>query len=72
MGACFSVSRGTISELELHTIRSRLTAGLIAKAKRGELALTLPVGLVRDSSGVVSKDPDLAVRDGLSLFSNSF
>ena len=59
--------KGTISELELHTIRSRLTAGLIAKAKRGELALTLPVGLVRDSSGVVSKDPDLAVRDRLDL-----
>lgn len=39
--------KGTISELELHTIRSRLTAGLIAKAQRGELALTLPVGLVR-------------------------
>jgi hypothetical protein len=51
----------------LHTIRSRLTAGLIAKAKRGELALTLPVGLVRDPSGVVSKDPDQAVRDRLEL-----
>ena len=31
--------KGTISELELHTIRSRLTAGLLAKAERGELAL---------------------------------
>ena len=48
--------KGTISELELHTIRSRLTAGLLAKAERGELALTLPVGLVRDPSGVVVKD----------------
>jgi len=34
---------GTISEPEMQTIRSRLTAGLVAKAKRGELALTLPV-----------------------------
>lgn len=59
--------KGTISELELHTIRSRLTAGLIAKAQRGELALTLPVGLVRDPSGVVLKDPDMAVQDRLSL-----
>lgn len=59
--------KGTISELELHTIRSRLTAGLIAKATRGELALTLPVGLVRDPSGVVLKDPDIAVQDRLSL-----
>jgi DNA invertase Pin-like site-specific DNA recombinase len=49
--------KGTISELELHTIRSRLTAGLLAKAERGELALNLPIGLVRDPSGVVVKDP---------------
>lgn len=59
--------KGTISELELHTIRSRLTAGLIAKAERGELALTLPVGLVRDPGGVVLKDPDMAVQDRLGL-----
>ena len=37
-----------ISELELHTIKARLHAGLINKARRGELALSLPVGLVRD------------------------
>lgn len=59
--------KGTISELELHTIRTRLTAGLIAKAERGELALTLPVGLVRDPSGVVVKDPDMAVQERLGL-----
>lgn len=49
--------KGTISELELHTIRSRLTSGLFAKAERGELALALPIGLVRDPSGIVVKDP---------------
>ena len=59
--------KGTISELELHTIRSRLTAGLLAKAARGELALTLPVGLVRDASGVVLKEPNIAVQERLSL-----
>jgi len=59
--------KGTISELELHTIRSRLTAGLLAKAERGELALMLPIGLVRDPSGVVVKDPDLAVQERLAL-----
>jgi len=62
-------SKGTISELELHTIRSRLTAGLLAKAERGELALTLPIGLVRDPSGVVVKDPDLGFRSGWALCS---
>src|SRR5580658_1435449 len=59
--------KGTISELELHTIRSRLTAGLLAKAERGELALTLPIGLVRAPSGVVVKDPDIAVQERLGL-----
>jgi len=64
--------KGTISELELHTIRSRLTAGLLAKAERGELALTLPIGLVRDPSGVVVKDPDLGVQERLGLVFEMF
>ena len=64
--------KGTISELELHTIRSRLTAGLLAKAARGELALTLPVGLMRDPSGVVVKDPDMAVQGRLVLVFEMF
>ena len=64
--------KGTISELELHTIRSRLTAGLLAKAERGELALTLPVGFIRDPSGVVTKDPDMAVQERLGLVFQMF
>jgi DNA invertase Pin-like site-specific DNA recombinase len=64
--------KGTISELELHTIRSRLTAGLLAKAERGELALSLPIGLVRDPSGVVTKDPDMAVQERLGLVFEMF
>jgi DNA invertase Pin-like site-specific DNA recombinase len=64
--------KGTISELELHTIRSRLTAGLLAKAERGELALTLPIGLTRDPSGVVVKDPDMAVQERLGLVFEMF
>src|SRR5690242_15363945 len=64
--------KGTISELELHTIRSRLTAGLLAKAERGDLALMLPIGLVRDPSGVVVKDPDLAVQERLGLVFETF
>src|SRR5437588_3296313 len=64
--------KGTISELELHTIRSRLTAGLLAKAERGELAFTLPVGFIRDPSGVVTKDPDMAVQERLGLVFEMF
>lgn len=64
--------KGTISELELHTIRSRLTAGLLAKAARGELALTLPVGLTRAPGGLVTKDPDTEVQGRLELVFTSF
>src|ERR687884_1159708 len=56
---------GTISEMELHTIRARLTAGLLNKAERGELGLVLPVGLVRDAAtaaGMVIKEPDREVQ----------
>lgn len=65
-------SKGTISEFELHTIRSRLTAGLLAKAERDELALSPPVGLARDPTGGVVKDPDMAVQERLGLVFEMF
>ncbi len=64
--------KGTISELELHTLRGRLTAGLLAKAARGELALQLPIGLVRDASGVVIKDPDQEIQVRIALVFATF
>ena len=64
--------KGQLSELELHTIRARMTAGLLNKAKRGELALTLPVGLVRDALDRVHKDPNQEVIDRLDLVFTTF
>jgi excisionase family DNA binding protein len=64
--------KGTISEVELHTLRGRLTAGLLNKAGRGELALMLPAGLVRDAGGLVAKDPDREVQDRIALVFASF
>src|ERR1700756_1306953 len=64
--------KGLISELELHTLKARLTAGLLNKAQRGELALTLPVGLVRDSLGRVFKHPDQEVQNRLGLVFTTF
>src|SRR4029450_13689965 len=43
--------KGTLSEWERHTMKARLTAGLLHKAERGELALQLPTGLVRHGQG---------------------
>src|SRR5262245_12571122 len=64
--------KGLISELELHTIRARLTAGLLKKARRGELALQLPVGLIRDPLGRVFKHPDQEVQGRLDLVFSTF
>ena len=64
--------KGTISEVELHTLRGRLTAGLLSKAERGDLALALPAGLTRSAQGVVTKDPDHAVQGCVALVFSSF
>ncbi|MDQ5853926.1 MAG: recombinase family protein [Chloroflexota bacterium] len=64
--------KGQLSELELHTIRARMTAGLLNKAERGDLALPLPVGLVRDTSGTVRKDPNRDVQDRIQLVFTTF
>ncbi len=64
--------KGQLAELELHTIRARMTAGLLNKAQRGELALSLPIGLVRDAIGKVRKDPNCEIRDRLDLIFTTF
>jgi len=64
--------KGQLSELELHTIRARLTAGILTKAQRGELALTLPVGFVREPHGRVVKDPNREVQQRLLLVFETF
>ncbi len=64
--------KGQLSELELHTIRSRMTAGLLNKAERGELALSLPIGLIRDEHDRVCKDPNLEVQARLELIFSTF
>ena len=71
-GASSSGLKGQISELELHTIKARLTAGLLNKAQRGELALTLPVGLARDPLGRVVKRPDREVQGRIDLVFATF
>jgi hypothetical protein len=49
-----------------------MTAGLLNKAERGELALSLPVGLVRTETGAVVKDPNREVQSRLELVFHTF
>ena len=64
--------KGQLSEAELHFLRSRLRGGILAKARRGELRLQLPIGLVYDPPGQVTLDPDAGVRGALSLLFETF
>jgi DNA invertase Pin-like site-specific DNA recombinase len=64
--------KGTMSEAELHMLRARLRGGLLAKARRGELRIGLPVGLVYDPLDRVVLHPDAQVQDTLHLFFRTF
>ncbi|WP_329327344.1 recombinase family protein [Streptomyces mirabilis] len=54
--------KGTISEAELHLIKQRMWKGRSGKARRGELAVPLPVGYLRRLDGQVVRDPDQQVQ----------
>jgi len=64
--------KGTMSEAELHIIRSRMQGGRLNKARRGELAINLPVGLTYSPDKNVVLDPDRQVQDTLRLFFETF
>ena len=64
--------KGTMSEAELHLLRARLRGGALNKAKRGELQVYLPIGLVYDAIGRVVLDPDEQVRQSLQLLFATF
>jgi DNA invertase Pin-like site-specific DNA recombinase len=64
--------KGTMSEAELHLIRSRLTAGLRHKAARGELRQGLPVGFNYDPDGRVVFSTDEAVVEAIGTVFRRF
>lgn len=64
--------KGQISELELHTIRTRLDRGRVNKARRGELFLHAPIGYVKTPAGGPAFDPDEQVRAVVRLVFDTF
>jgi len=64
--------KGTMSEAELHYIRARLLGGQLSKARRGELQMPLPVGLVYDPAGNVVLDPDRSVQQAIGYLFATF
>jgi DNA invertase Pin-like site-specific DNA recombinase len=64
--------KGTMSEAELHVLHARLRGGCLSKAKRGELAVPLPVGFIYDEQRHVILDPDQAVQQSIRLLFATF
>ncbi len=59
--------KGSLSEAELHWLKSRLLGGKVAKAEQGALRFRLPIGLVYDPVGRIVLDPDEAVQEAVRL-----
>jgi DNA invertase Pin-like site-specific DNA recombinase len=64
--------KGTLFAAELHILHARMRGNLLAKARRGELALRLPVGYRRLGDGAVALDPDDEVRETLARIFERF
>jgi DNA invertase Pin-like site-specific DNA recombinase len=64
--------KGTMSEAELHVLKARLRGGILSKARRGELKMPLPVGLVYDPAQRVVLDPDRQLQNTLRHFFATF
>ena len=64
--------KGTVSEAELHVLRARLVGGQLNKARRGELWMRAPLGMVYDAGGTLMLDPDEQVQGAVRLVFDTF
>jgi DNA invertase Pin-like site-specific DNA recombinase len=64
--------KGTMSEAELHVLKTRLIGGMLNKAQRAELVIPLPIGLIYDEDQKVILDPDQQVQQAIRLFFATF
>jgi hypothetical protein len=64
--------KGTLSVVELKTLKFRLQQGREEKAKRGELGRCLAPGYVTDPLGQIVKDPNLRVKEAIALVFKKF
>jgi DNA invertase Pin-like site-specific DNA recombinase len=64
--------KGTMSEAELHTLRSRMRGGILNKVRRGEFAVPLPAGFLYDADQHVILDPDQQVQQSIRQLFGAF
>jgi DNA invertase Pin-like site-specific DNA recombinase len=64
--------KGQMSEAEIYVMKARLHGGILSKALRGELQVTLPTGLVYDTQMKVRLDPDKQVQESFTFLFTTF
>lgn len=64
--------KGTLSEAELHILRSRMRGGILNKVQRGEFAIPLPAGFLYDGHQHVILDPDQQVQQSIRHLFGAF
>ncbi len=64
--------KGTMSEMELTILKTRLKEGAIQKAKRGELKFVLPPGYIHDHNSKIVLDPDKRVQSAIHQMFSQF
>ena len=64
--------KGTMSEAELHILKSRLQQGMWNKAERGEVLNHPPIGYVRTPAGDFVIDPDEQVQSVVRMVFDQF
>jgi hypothetical protein len=64
--------KGSLNEYELDLLRHRSAEARRAKAQRGELVITAPVGFVKTDDQRLEKDPDLRVQEAIRLVFTKF
>ena len=64
--------KGTLSVIELGTLKLRMQQGREAKAKRGALGRALAPGYVMDANKCIVKDPNLRVQDAMAKVFSRF
>jgi len=64
--------KGTMSEAELHVLKARLQGGIRNKARRGELEMVPPIGLVYEAAGLMALDPDQQVQASVRMVFDTF
>src|SRR4051794_4111250 len=64
--------KGTMSEAELHVLRSRMYQGLLNKARRGEVFNHPPAGYVKSPAGAFELDPDEQAQGVIRLLFDQF